>query len=531
LKKYLSLIGCMFLLVTTSFSQVISGVHVYEPSNSKFTDYDLDPQGKIYFGGYVRPHNASGADTIGNITYDGYWYEDGMTCSTDSTGFIDWINITGSYDGLEDTRSIRYWNGDVYSAGNFISQAGTIYFNGVAIPFQFPCCYNGYLMRQSENGIFDWLFDLQYDVYDMEMDNSGNCYVTESGAMKKINSLGSQVWSVNIGFIGSDVFLHNDTIYLLGTFQDSVNIGGNIFVAYGPQYDVDMYLARYSASSGNFIDATHIGSTTWDVPHDIAADANGNVWISGITGDAALWGTDILPGAGRRIFFTKVNNDLSSGHCDVLSLISPGSEITGEMIFNSNNERIATLNIADSVIIGSDTLSFHEAAGYEGGCVIVKWDAAGNTTWHKVLASPSNGSTDVAWVSAHLRKQLNGKYLLAGQMRQSCIIEGANYDTINYYQAFFASLSDTTFNLGVPQLSRKDPELIFQNPVTDKLVITGNEIANSITIYNMIGEEVYRIKPSGTTSSIDVSRLSTGGYFFRYEGKEKMIQKKFIKYQ
>ena len=531
MKKDLLLIVFAFLLVTKSFSQVISGIHVYEPSNSKFTDYDLDPQGRIYFGGYVRPHNTTGPDTIGNITYDGYWYEDGMTCRADSAGFIDWINITGSYDGLEDTKSIRYWNGDVYSAGIFIAQSGSIYFNGTSIPFQFGCCYNGYLMKQSEDGVFDWLFDLQYDVYDMEMDNSGNCYVTETGALKKVNSLGTQVWSVNIGPYESKLFLQNDTIYLLGIFQDSVNIGGNIFVAYGPQYDVDMYLARYLASSGNFIDAVHIGSATWDVPHDISADANGNVWISGIAGDSTLWVQDPLFGTGRRIFFTKLNNDLSPGFCDVFPMISPGYGITGEMIFNSSNERLATLNLADSIIIGTDTLSFQDGGGYEGGCVLVKWDAAGNLIWYKILASPANGSTDVAWVSAHLRKSLNGKYFLAGQMRQSCYIEGVNYDAINYYQAFFASLTDTSSILEVPQLNAKDPELIFQNPVKDKLVITSGEIASSITIYNLFGEVVDQIKPGGFTSSMDVSRLSAGGYFFRFEGKEKVLQRKFIKYQ
>jgi len=529
LKKILLFIVITFFQAAKSYSQVISGVYVYEPSNSKFTTYDIDPQGRIYFGGYLRTTNMT-QDTIGNITFQGYWYEDGMTFRADSTGFIDWITITGNGNGLEDTRAIRYWNGSVYSAGIFIASGGQILVNSVSVPFAFGCCYNGYLMKQSEDGVFDWLFSLQYNAYDMQMDNSGNCYVTEQGAMKKINSLGTEIWSAGITPLGSQLLIHNDTIYLYGIFQDSLSIGGNTFVAYGPQNDVDMFIARYHASTGNFIDAVHIGSPTWDVMHDIIEDANGDVWISGITGDGSLIGADPLCGTGPRLFFTKLNNDLSPGYCDNLKQADNYNQtISGEMIFNAGNERIAVLNLGDTVFIGQDTLTFPDPGGYEGGCLIVKWDAAGNLLWYKALATPTNGSRDVARVSAHLRKSLNGKYFLAGQMREPCVIEGVSYDSSHYYEAFFASLADTTFITGIPQLQESNLEVIFENPVKDHLVISSSEIATSITIFNVMGEMVYQTHPGGLSTPIDVSELPAGGYFFRFVAGDKIIQKKFIK--
>jgi hypothetical protein len=230
------------------------------------------------------------------------------------------------------------------------------------------------------------------------------------------------------------------------------------------------------------------------------------------------------------VFFTKLNNDLSPGYCDNIKQAAQyNATISGEMIFNAGNERIAVLNLADTVFIGQDTLTFHDASGYEGGCLIVKWDAAGNMLWYKVLAAPANGSTDVAWVSAHLRKSLNGKYFLAGQMREPCIIEGVNYDSSHFYEAFFASLADTTFITGMPQVQENNLEVIFENPVKDRLVISSSEIATSITIFNVMGETVYQTHPGGLSCPIDVSGLPAGGYFFRFVAGDKIIQKKFIK--
>ena len=78
----------VFLLIHSVldvYGQHIGDVYVYDSTLSRFSDYDFDDQGNLLFSGYVGPRNATGTDPFGNLSFDGYWYENGLTCKADST--------------------------------------------------------------------------------------------------------------------------------------------------------------------------------------------------------------------------------------------------------------------------------------------------------------------------------------------------------------------------------------------------------------------------------------------------------------
>jgi hypothetical protein len=52
----------------------------------------------------------------------------------------------------------------------------------------------------------------------------------------------------------------------------------------------------------------------------------------------------------------------------------------------------------------------------------------------------------------------------------------------------------------------------FPNPVTDNWNIQGTEIINRITVYNVIGQEKFTVKPNDLNYSLDVSGLMKGLY-------------------
>ena len=109
----LNLCVLVFLLVHSvldMYGQQIADVYVYDSTLSRFSDYDFDDQGNLLFSGYVRPRNTTGTDPFGNLSFDGYWYENGLTCKADSTGFLQWMTVSGNNNAQENVQEIRFDN-------------------------------------------------------------------------------------------------------------------------------------------------------------------------------------------------------------------------------------------------------------------------------------------------------------------------------------------------------------------------------------------------------------------------------------
>lgn len=105
----------LFVFMLMSFSSAVNGqqigdVYVCDSTLSRFSDYDFDDQGNLLFSGYVRPRNTTGTDPFGNLSFDGYWYEDGLTCKADSTGFLQWMTVSGNNNAQENVQEIRFDN-------------------------------------------------------------------------------------------------------------------------------------------------------------------------------------------------------------------------------------------------------------------------------------------------------------------------------------------------------------------------------------------------------------------------------------
>jgi|GEM_PF-2117501 len=101
-------------------------------------------------------------------------------------------------------------------------------------------------------------------------------------------------------------------IYLAGEFSGSVDFNTLPFPTQVDMYTsaggTDVFLAKYN-SSGFYIEGHYGGSINYDELNGIAADANGNVFISGIHQGTAEFGTDesvLVPYIGYRdIFLAK----------------------------------------------------------------------------------------------------------------------------------------------------------------------------------------------------------------------------------
>ncbi len=69
----------------------------------------------------------------------------------------------------------------------------------------------------------------------------------------------------------------------------------------------------------------------------------------------------------------------------------------------------------------------------------------------------------------------------------------------------------------------------YPNPVSKELTMTANETIKSVTIFNMLGQEVKTIRPSTLEATIDMSTLATGTYFVKAHVGESVGTFKVVK--
>ncbi|MBW2735813.1 MAG: SBBP repeat-containing protein [Deltaproteobacteria bacterium] len=143
------------------------------------------------------------------------------------------------------------------------------------------------------------LSDLGYGV---AVDRRGNIYVTgnfqdtahlggsdvaSQGAsdifLVSFSATGALRWQKAIGGIGADrgadvVVDDGDNLYVTGSFQDTVDVGGNDIISQGGS---DAFLLRFATDTGVLRWQKTIGGISTDSGRGVAVDASGNVYLVG----------------------------------------------------------------------------------------------------------------------------------------------------------------------------------------------------------------------------------------------------------
>lgn len=157
-------------------------------------------------------------------------------------------------------------------------------------------------------------------------DANGNLYVTgglqaeDPGNtdifLSKYSRDGQAIWQITAGSdtliyntmseYGTDVLCVGDNIYVAGTFMSTANFSGTKVKSRG--FD-DIFVAKYSAS-GRLVWVESVGGPSQDLVHSLAADKNGNVYITGSFQQSASFGNKILTaGNSTEMYVAKFNPD------------------------------------------------------------------------------------------------------------------------------------------------------------------------------------------------------------------------------
>jgi uncharacterized protein (DUF2249 family) len=342
--------------------------------------------------------------------------------------------------------------------------------------------------------------------------------------------------SASSGF-GNDLEVDNSgNIYLTGHFNMTMNFDlgvSNYTLTAGSTYSTDVFIAKYSPT-GTFIWARQIGAAQRDEAYELALDPSNNIWVGGIF----INSVDFDPSANTALLATSspTNSDIFLAKYD-----NNGNYLwAGQLKGNTMSERIRDLktdangniyvsgNFDDSLDIdpSASTLNFNTTGQHDG--FIAKYSMGGSYQWGFKIGSANTESV----TALHLRG--NGLYC-AGNF-------GNNADFDPSAATLTAVCGNTTsvagfiakYNLSgstsVPESYTQKELLLFPNPAKDKLQLISEENIDEVTLYDILGKNFKNLKAVNQNMlEMNISDLNPGIYFLRIRSGGVESTAKFVK--
>lgn len=225
--------------------------------------------------------------------------------------------------------------------------------------------------------------DIVYDVtYNCLRVFNGSNWLKVLAEIFPISPVAS-AWSIetHITNIESDI---QGNVYLIGNFQGTINIGGNLFTSFG---DNDIFIAKYTFD-GSLEWFRNAGSPAGDIVTDISIDVNGDLIIVGYYWDNINFQGNILPYSGVcNMFLVKYS---SFGSLIWLkSAWGSGLKIPRGITTDSNGNIYSTGYFSGSVTFdGASDITLNSTGGNDA--FISKFDSNGDVIWSKSIS----GSTE-----------------------------------------------------------------------------------------------------------------------------------------
>lgn len=221
-------------------------------------------------------------------------------------------------------------------------------------------------------------------------------------------------------------------VLVVGHFQGTVDFGGGALAASGGSTDQDLFVAKYAGATGAHLWSRRFGQgAAFDYGYGIAADAAGNVLVTG-----SFWGT-VDFGAG---------NLSSAGRYDGFALrLSPTGATRWARRFGGPNDdwglAVATDGSGDALVAGafSGTASFgggpRASAGGEDAFVVRLGAADGAHQWSSRYGGAGTDRAEAVAVDGA------GTVHVAGYTQGGMNLGGATLPHAGGYDAFFARLT------------------------------------------------------------------------------------------
>lgn len=436
-------------------------------------DITSDAEGNIYItGSFQSPTLSFDTITLVNSGTSNFFI-----VKYNSSGNAVWARSANSGEGTSIATDTL---GNVYLAGDFVDPTITIgsitltnadpsYSTDIII-VKYDFVGNVKWAKSATGESFDY-------VYGLDADKSGNTYVT--------------------GIYYSPTLLFSGT-----TINNAGN--GNIFIA------------KYN-TAGNLVWVKSAGGTGTDYGHDIVADKQGNIFLTGKFSSLSLtFGSTTLTNAGQDdIFVTEYSPSgspvwaKSAGGIDV-------DDATGIVTDKSSNIYITGNFNSSSLTFGSTNLI---NAG-SNDIYIVKFDLSGNAIWAKCVG----GSSDE--IGSHIAKDCYDNIIIAGGFSSSSVAFGTyNVTNAGNSDIFIAKLGS---NVGINEYLPNTFFSVYPNPASDKIEIK-TQFKSVVEIYNIQGQLLIQQCILQEKRELDLSCLAKGVYILRLCGNDKTEVTRIVK--
>jgi Secretion system C-terminal sorting domain len=281
-----------------------------ELGDSSYCAGDVDGHGNVYVGGhFTGAHCVVGGTTLTNSRYDGI-SSDMFVAKLDTNGGLLWVQHFGG-DSSEYVQGVAVtYNGIVTVSGNFSSTVLHIGSNTLTYPYSEPDNTNMFLMNLDTWGNVQWAKQIN------------------APAVHTLNGMTIDPW---------------DNIYLTGGYMKNLYFGIDSLVRTNSFL---MFVAKYD-KNGNEKWASTVDNWSYTQGWSVAADACGNIWVSG--GRPLGW----APGSDPMYVFEF---DSTGALFDSVMLSSGGDDQNCVIVDNKGNLYVGGDYYEANFVVGNDTL-------------------------------------------------------------------------------------------------------------------------------------------------------------------------------
>jgi Beta-propeller repeat len=201
----------------------------------------------------------------------------------------------------------------------------------------------------------------------------------------KFTSVGNHVWSYSFGDVNTQAGQGLSTgetgkLYLIGSFSDTINLGGETLVSAG---GYDIYFAQFGTSLGTHQRSFSFGNSEADYGRSINANVLGEVvFTGGCSGTVDFGGGPLSSVDESDLFIAKYS---SQGQHLWSGIFGGLGQDYGDCIKFHQSDRSFTLcgHFENSINLGHAT---HHCAGQYDGC-LAKFDHNSNLVWDRYFSS------------------------------------------------------------------------------------------------------------------------------------------------
>lgn len=240
----------------------------------------------------------------------------------------------------------------------------------------------GGIFIESGNGIVaDASGNIYITGYFGDIATFGNKNLTSAGSsdvfIAKYNAEGQVVWAQRDG--GSNIEYGegiaidaSGNIYITGYFHNTTTFGSTTLTSAG---GIDVFIAKYDAN-GNILWAKKAGDSEDDLGLAIAADASGNIYITGIFKGTTTFGGTTLKSSGKTdVFIAKI--DTNGSFVWARKGGGSGNDFGNAIAVDASGNSYVTGYFQGAATFGSITLT---SIGHQNA-FIAKYNADGEVVW------------------------------------------------------------------------------------------------------------------------------------------------------